>query len=443
MISRINKLFNQIARRQVFRFASSIDRDAIVIREENSQTRFGPAEGFEIEAEIDVINSAFYRRVASGPVAFGESFVDGDWDSKNLTEVIRVLLRNRALIDAVRNRWSASLSNLGRRATHLLRRNSRSGSKKNIVAHYDLGNEFYSLWLDPTMAYSAGIFLDPSKSMEDASVEKFDRICRKLELNQHDHVVEIGTGWGGFAIHAAQKYGCRVTTTTISDRQYSMAKKRIKELGLQNQIQVLNQDYRQLEGTYSKLVSIEMIEAVGHQYLDEYFRKCASLLSEGGSMLIQAIVMPERGYDRYLRSVDFMQKHIFPGGCLPSVSSLLESVGRTSTLRWAHGEDMGLHYAETLKHWRVSFENRLEQIRQLGCGEDLIRAWRYYLSYCEAAFAERAIGVMQLQFDHAACRRDPMRIGEQAASYSLADHLKRRSDEQSCGENDATTFLGR
>jgi cyclopropane-fatty-acyl-phospholipid synthase len=248
-----------------------------------------------------------------------------------------------------------------------------------------------------------------------ASTEKFDRVCRKLDLGPNDHVLEIGTGWGGFALHAASNYGCRVTTTTISQQQFTAARERIDAAGLEDRIRLLGSDYRDLQGRFDKLASIEMIEAVGRRHFDTYFRRCGELLRPEGTFVLQAIVMPERGYDRYLRSVDFIQRYIFPGGCLPSVGAILESVGRTTDLRFVHAEDFAPHYAETLRRWRAAFQSQEDRVRSLGYDERFIRMWNYYLCYCEAAFEERSVGVVQLQFDKPQCKRDPLIIGRRAA----------------------------
>jgi cyclopropane-fatty-acyl-phospholipid synthase len=262
------------------------------------------------------------------------------------------------------------------------------------------------------MAYSSGIFPTPGASLRDASVEKFDRVCRKLNLQPSDDVLEIGTGWGGFAIHAAKNYGCHVTTTTISREQLEFARQRIVEAGLASQVTLLQLDYRDLRGQFDKLVSIEMIEAVGYQFLDDYFRQCSRLLRPHGSLVLQAIVMPERGYGQYRKSVDFIQRYIFPGGCLPSLGAILASIGRATDLRFVHAEDFAPHYAETLRRWRQSFHMRLEDVRRLGYSEQFIRLWNYYLCYCEAAFEERHVGVLHIQLDKPQCRRDLIKQGE-------------------------------
>jgi cyclopropane-fatty-acyl-phospholipid synthase len=266
------------------------------------------------------------------------------------------------------------------------------------------------------MCYSGGIFPAADSTLREASTEKMDRICRKLALQPGDEVLEIGSGWGGFAMHAAANYGCRVTTTTISQEQYALARKRIEDAGLSARVTLLNADYRDLQGQFDKLVSVEMIEAVGHKYLDAYFACCSRLLKPEGTLLIQGIVMNDQRHDQYLRSVDFIQRYVFPGGCLPSISSMMQSVGRATDLRMVHLEDFAPHYARTLNAWRARFLDRLEDVRCLGYTERFIRLWLYYLCYCEAAFAERYIGVVQVQFDKPRCHRDPLAISGCAAA---------------------------
>jgi len=293
---------------------------------------------------------------------------------------------------AIRHRWG-----------HFRNRNSKSGSRRNIHAHYDLGNEFFSLFLDPTMMYSSAIFPNQQSSLEEGSLEKVDRVCRQLQLQPDEHVVEIGTGWGTFAIHAARNYGCRVTSTTISDEQFRMATDRVREAGLEDRVTLLKQDYRDLEGKYDKLVSIEMIEAVGRKFLDEYFRKCCSLLKEDGAMMIQAITLPEQRYEGYEDSVDFIQKYIFPGGFLPSIRLMQDCVAKQTDLRMLALDDFGVHYARTLRFWNQAFHERLAEVRELGFDDRFIRMWRYYLCYCEAAFLERATGLVQVLWGRPQC----------------------------------------
>jgi cyclopropane-fatty-acyl-phospholipid synthase len=278
----------------------------------------------------------------------------------------------------------------------VFKNNSRKGSKENILAHYDLGNELYKSFLDPTMMYSSAIYPEPSSSLEEASLYKLDHICRKLKLNERDRVIEIGSGWGGFAIHAATHYGCHVTTTTISEAQYQEAQERIAEAGLSKQITLLKQDYRDLEGQYDKLVSIEMIEAVGYKYLPVFFEKCGSLLKSGGMMLLQAITIQDQKYSRYIKDVDFIQKHIFPGGCLTSNSHMLSMITEKTDMVVRSLEDFGFDYAKTLKEWRHRFLASFSRLESKGYDQRFKKLWEFYLSYCEGGFKERSISVVQL-----------------------------------------------
>jgi cyclopropane-fatty-acyl-phospholipid synthase len=405
---------NSVAGRIVHRKLRHLQRGTLYIDDGGHVNRFG--QSMELRAYVEVRHARFYRAaVLGGSLAVAESYLRGEWECDQLVELFRLLIRNRSTTTAVEHGF-ARLATLAQRVVHRWRSNSRRGSRRNIAAHYDLGNEFFRLWLDDTLAYSSGIFPTPKASLHDASIEKFDRACRKLDLRASDRVLEIGSGWGGFALHAAANYGCHVTTTTISQQQYEVAQQRIAAAKLGDRITLLNSDYRDLSGQFDKLVSIEMIEAVGFRHFDAYFRQCGKLLGSNGSALLQAIVMPERNYNQYLRSVDFIQQYAFPGGCLPSLGAMLDSAGRTSDLRLVHVEDFAPHYAETLRRWRQRFEDSLPEVRRLGYDERFVRLWRYYLCYCQAAFEERYIGVTQLQFDRPECRRDPLRITCQAAA---------------------------
>jgi len=289
---------------------------------------------------------------------------------------------------------------------HWFNRNTRAGSRKNIAAHYDLGNDFYELWLDPKMMYSSAYFDTPTTSLEVAATTKLERICEKLDLCETDSVVEIGTGWGGFAIFAARHYGCKVTTTTISKQQYEMASERVRQAGLEDRITLLFDDYRDLEGQYDKLVSIEMIEAVGHQFHDSFFKKCCELLKPDGQMLLQAITIADQQYDQYVRSVDFIRRYIFPGGCLTSVTDMTNVMTRHTDMRLLHAEDIGPHYARTLQRWHKRFIAKLDAVRELGYPETFVRMWEFYLCYCEAAFIERSIGTVQMLIMRPGARRE-------------------------------------
>ena len=378
------------------------------LRLSDSFATSGGGESEESPVTIRVHRPRFYRRlIAGGSTAAADSYLDGDWECDDLTALFRLFIRNRDAASSF-DRGVARLAGGVHRLGHAMRRNSTSGSKRNIAAHYDLGNDFYRLWLDETLAYSSGVFLDAEWSLHEASVEKFDRVCRKLDLRPGDRLLEIGTGWGGFALHAAGVYGCRVTTTTISDRQHRYAAERFAADPAGARIRLLKDDYRQLRGRFDKLASIEMIEAVGKNYWDDYFRRCSRLLHSHGTFVLQGIVIADRYFDEYVRSVDFIQRHVFPGGCLPGIGAIVDAVGRTTDLRPVHLEDFAPHYAETLRRWRQRFSAALDDVRALGCSERFIRLWRYYLCYCEAAFEERNVGVVQMQFDKPDCRRDPL-----------------------------------
>ena len=353
---------------------------------------------YDVRAGVDIRDASLYPTMAfGGSIGAAEAYMNGAWNTPDLTSVVRVFVRNRDVLDGMEEGAARLLVPL-HKLYHRFRDNSLSGSRKNIQAHYDLGNDFYALFLDDTMMYSSGIFERETSTLREASIAKIDRVCRKLELKASDHLVEIGTGWGGFAIHAATRYGCRVTTTTISRRQYEFALERVRALGLADRVTVLFRDYRELEGTYDKLVSIEMIEAVGHAYYDQFFARCARLLKPDGLMALQAITIADQYYERALRSVDFIQRYVFPGSTIPSVSAICSSVSRSGDLRLVHHEDLTPHYARTLALWRERFLANLDAVRALGYGERFIRMWEYYLCYCEGGFAERAIGSVQMVF---------------------------------------------
>ena len=369
----------------------------LTIVEKDRRQTFGSADAaFPLSATITVKSPRFYGDVAfGGGAGGGEAYIRDYWECSDLVALGRILVRNRSVLDSV-DGGAAIIAQPLRKAFHWLNRNTRSGSRRNIAAHYDLGNEFYALWLDPQMMYSCAWYADDATTLEEAAVAKLDRICRRLDLGPDDHVVEIGTGWGGFAVHAAKHYGCRVTTTTISNQQHAFARRRIADEGLEHRITLLKKDYRDLEGQFDKLVSIEMIEAVGHEYLDTYFRTCSSLLKPHGELLIQAITIADQRYEQAKRNVDFIKRYVFPGGFLPSVTAMTSSLTRETDLRTIHIEDIGLHYARTLRDWRLRFFEHLEEIREQGFSDEFIRLWDFYLTYCESAFLERAIGDVHL-----------------------------------------------
>ena len=338
----------------------------------------------------------FYSDVAfGGTIGAGEAYIHDHWESSDPVALGRILLRNRDVLDNMEG-GAALLMRPLRKAFHWLNRNTRRGSRRNIAAHYDLGNDFYALWLDPEMMYSCAWYEGETTSLEEAAVAKLDRICRRLQLEPGDRVVEIGTGWGGFAVYAARNYGCHVTTTTISREQHAFAKQRIESEGLGDRITLLLKDYRDLDGEYDKLVSIEMIEAVGHEYMDTFFRKCSSLLRRDGQLLLQAITIADQRYEAAKRNVDFIKRYVFPGGFLPSVTALTSALTRVTDLRAINIDDIGLHYARTLRDWRSRFHARIEDVRAQGFSDEFVRLWDFYLTYCESAFLERAIGDVQL-----------------------------------------------
>ena len=358
-----------------------------------------------LQATLRVHDADFYRQVAlNGSIGAGESYMDGQWSSDDLVALVRLLVRNRDLLDGMEG-GLARLGGFALKAWHALRRNTRAGSRRNIAAHYDLGNEFFRLFLDSKMMYSSGIFA-PGDSLEQASERKLERICQKLELGSNDHLIEIGTGWGGMAVHAASRYGCRVTTTTISREQHALASRRVQDAGLTDRVTVLLEDYRDLRGEYDKLVSIEMIEAIGHQYLDTYFGKCASLLKPEGLALIQAITIEDERYEQALESVDFIKRHIFPGSFIPCVSAMVSSAANAGKLRLLNLEDFGPSYAETLRQWRLRFLARLDEVRAQGFDDRFVRMWEFYLCYCEGGFLERSISDVHLLFARGGNRRD-------------------------------------
>lgn len=362
----------------------------------------------DIAVTVTVDHPQLYADAAfGGTVGAGEAYIRGLWRCDDLTGLVRIFVVNREMMNGMDSRWSL-VSRPFLRLFHLLNRNSRQGSARNIAAHYDLGNELYQLMLDPTMAYSCGIFEREDSTLEEASIAKFEAICRKLDLRPTDHLVEIGTGWGGLAIHAARHYGCRVTTTTISQQQYDWAREQIARAGLSDRITLLLEDYRDLRGQYDKAASIEMIEAVGANYLDTYLRKCASLLRSDGAMLLQAITIQDQYYDLASRSVDFIQRFVFPGSFIPSVAVIQESLARVTDLKIFHLEDIGPHYARTLRCWRERFFENLPAVRRLGYPDSFVRLWEYYLCYCEGGFAERQLGDVQLLLTKPDCRRAPL-----------------------------------
>jgi len=352
----------------------------------------------ELKATLTVSSQEFYVFLGSGGTnGAAEAFTAGYWSADNLVQLIQLIIRNKKTMEGLES-GLARLTNPITKIIHRLRQNTLKGSKSNILAHYDLSNDFYKLWLDSTMTYSSGIFLNKKSNMLDASVEKLDRLCRKLNLNSSDHVLEIGTGWGSFATHAAKNYGCKVTTTTISDNQFKYVAELISKENLDNKITLLNKDYRELEGVFDKVVSIEMIEAVGADFVPGFFEKASSLLKTNGLMALQGITYNDPDFNAYKNSVDFIRKYIFPGSCLISLPQVEKAIKEKTDLIMVDSEDITLHYARTLELWRKDFENVLPQVRELGFSDPFIRIWIFYLVYCEAGFLENLIGDFQFIF---------------------------------------------
>jgi cyclopropane-fatty-acyl-phospholipid synthase len=373
-----------------------------------------------LDAALEVADPGLYRAlVLGGTVAAERAYLEGRWRSPDLTRLLRLMIANGARTAAL-DRGPAGLVAALSGWRQRLRRHDRPGSRANVAAHYDLGNDLFALFLDPTLTYSAAIFDPPDSSLEQASVAKLDRVCRKLELQPGDHLLEIGTGWGSLALHAAGRYGCRVTTTTLSREQHELASRRVAEAGLADRVSVLLRDYRDLEGRFDKLASIEMIEAVGHAGLPTFFARCAERLAPDGRMVLQTITMPDRGYARYLAGTDFIRLHVFPGGTLPSLGAMLAAIARETRLRVVHVEDIGPHYATTLRLWRKAFLARADEVRRLGYPERFLRLWEYYLCYCEAGFEERYLGDLQLVLD-GPDRRSPSLLGDLRAPGGVGD----------------------
>ena len=388
---------DRLLRSQLLARLDALDHGVLVVSDALGEHRFGaPGEGALPTVHLWIDDPAFYRAVAAqGSVGAGESWIEGQWRCDDLVGLVRLLVRNRALLDGMEG-GLARLGGWALRSWHALRRNTREGSRRNIAAHYDLGNDFFALFLSPDLMYSSAMFASPDDDLDTASYRKLDTVCRKLALGPDDRVIEIGTGWGGLALHAARHYGAHVTTTTISREQHALASQRVAAAGLQDRVTLLLQDYRDLQGTYDKLVSIEMIEAIGAQYLDTFFGKLGSLLRPGGQALLQAITIEDHRYVQARDSVDYIKRFVFPGSFIPSLEAMYGAKTRASDLQVVHQEDFGLSYAYTLRAWRRRFMTRLPEVRAQGFDERFIRLWEFYLAYCEGGFLERSIGVSHL-----------------------------------------------
>ena len=387
----------------VFRILSKMNKGKLhVILPDGEEHTFGGNDG-GISANIRINSDRFFRRIVLyGDIGFGESYVGGEWDTDNITNVISWMIlnveNNPAISGAGSNISPLNLLKGINRIYHKIRLNSSAGSRKNISEHYDLNNDFFKLWLDESMTYSSGIYTERTKDLNEAQLNKYDRICRELKIKETDHVLEIGTGWGGFAIYAAVNYGCKITTTTISEEQFKYASSFIAEKKLEGRIEILLKDYRELTGQYDKIVSIEMLEAVGHEFLPAYFRKINELLMPDGAVGLQVITSHDSNYKELRKGVDWIQKHIFPGSLLPSIGAINSSVNKSSNLHLHNLENFGLDYARTLKEWRIRFNSKVNDVLKLNFSDNFVRKWNYYLSYCEAAFLMRNISLVQMVY---------------------------------------------
>jgi len=385
-----------LSRRLLFRLLSGIRDERIEIFEHGRRYSFG-SPGAKLHAQVTVHSPHVYRQVLRGSTGLAETYQEGAWEADDLVALVRIAARNMAPLDRARHAFRHVLRT-GQHLADMVPHNDPEGSRENIAAHYDLGNTLFSLFLDPTMMYSCALFESSDMSLEDAQLAKLERICKRLELGPEDHLLEIGTGWGAMAVHAASRYGCRVTTTTISSEQHDMAVDRVRAAGLEDRVEVLLQDYRDLEGGYSKLVSIEMIEAVGWQYFDTYFERCSALLEPDGLMFLQAITIDDRAYEGEKASKSFINTQIFPGGCLPSLEVIHRCLAGQTDMRTVWLDDVTQHYGETVARWRRGFAASAERAEALGYDLEFRRRWNLYLSYVEAGFLERRIGDVQMVF---------------------------------------------
>ncbi|MGI9289799.1 MAG: class I SAM-dependent methyltransferase [Gammaproteobacteria bacterium] len=395
-------------RRSVIDRLKLVEQGEVQFIEDGECMLFGQvSELCPIRVTVHIHDASMYRDIAlGGSIAAAEAYMLGKWTTTDLTGLMRIIAANPKFNEQIEGGMSRLLAPV-QKLLHFFNSNTKKQSKKNIHAHYDMGDDLFELFLDPTMSYSSAVYPHADASLHEASIHKLDLVCQKLHLTPDDHLLEIGTGWGGLAVHAAGKYGCRVTTTTISDNQYQMAQQRVREAGLEDRVTLLKKDYRDLEGQYDKLVSIEMIEAVGHKFMDTYLSQCSERLAPNGRALFQAILMNDHNYEEYRNSVDFIRKYIFPGGALPSMNSIMNSILAVTDMRISGFQDISLDYARTLRHWRDGFMSKLHEVKHLGYPDEFIRMWEFYLCYCEGGFTERAIHTVQVVFDKPECRLEP------------------------------------
>jgi len=402
------RFLDGLAKRALFNRLNEFHDGQIILIEAGQEFYFGEqTERCPISIKLYVSDPRFYSDMAfGGSIGAGEAYMYGYWDCDDLTALIQVMASNLDVVDKIESGFAIVTKPI-QKLLHWLNRNTETGSRRNIAAHYDLGNAFFKQMLDETMMYSCAIFEHSEMELYEAQINRLNTICKKLDLKATDHLLEIGTGWGGLAIYAAKNYYCQVTTTTISREQYELACKRVKDEHLEDRVTVLMEDYRKLKGQYEKLVSIEMIEAIGHEHYKTYFKKCNDLLKPDGMMLIQAITIADQRYEQAKRSVDFIQRYIFPGGCLPSVTAMTDIITKRSDMRLYHLEDIGPHYATTLKKWRENIKENFQQIKNMGYSDTFLRMWHYYLCYCEGGFLERSIGTVQMLIIKPDNRREP------------------------------------
>jgi cyclopropane-fatty-acyl-phospholipid synthase len=385
---------SRLARKWISKSLSSLSSGKISFQDQHGNLDFGQSGG--LSAKLLIKNKKFYSKILwQGSLGPAKSYMDGDWQTDSLTDLIRIIIQNEKSMNTL-DWFSSKIPQLLGDFRAKINKNTPSRSRKYIHAHYDLGNDFFKSFLDETLMYSCALFKSPEDTLHNAQLHKIAKITELLSAQPSDHILEIGTGWGAMAIHLAQTVGCRVTTTTISEKQYQHVKQRILELNLEDKITLLKQDYRKLRGQFDKIVSIEMIEAVGHEYFDLFFSRCNDLLKSGGLLVIQGITINEQSYERAKYHVDFIKKYIFPGGCLPSVHRIAKSIATHTRLQWISLNDIGKNYAQTLRHWHQRFKQNQDQVKKLGFSDEFIRLWEYYLCYCEAGFEERYISNVQM-----------------------------------------------
>ncbi|MCE9501673.1 MAG: cyclopropane-fatty-acyl-phospholipid synthase family protein [Leptospira sp.] len=416
---------NTIAEWLFFRYLQNSKKGSLSIRFPDGNTvLLGDLSSEPVRMEI--LDTNFFRKCFwFGEIGFGESYMQGDWKSDDLNGVISWFLENSAENGAMSSSsnilWFVNMLGGINKIRHRFRRNTKSNSRKNISEHYDISNEFYSLMLDKTMTYSSAIF-SSSEDLESAQIRKYETICRKLNLNKNHRVLEIGCGWGGFSRYAAEKYGCKIDAVTISEEQFLYARENISANCLNDLVKIKLCDYRDLRGKYDRIVSIEMVEALGHEYVDLFFRQCNGLLEKDGIMLIQCITMPDPYFDRYIRQTDWIQKHIFPGGCLLSQKQILESLNRTGNLIVWDLESFGPDYGRTISIWKKNFKLNIEKVKALGLDDEFLRKWEYYLSISEVGFNSRYTNVVQLLLT------SPMNKNIKSRSGFLSDDFPGRQE---------------